>query len=93
MSMYEKELIGKRIRINQMEDLDPISSGTEGTIVDVDGIGQYVVKWDNGRTLSVIPEEDDFDIIDNWKLYREKLYSVRKEILGKLFGGQVDHLI
>ncbi len=64
MSMYEKELIGKRIRINHMDDIQPVPDGTEGTITGVDGIGQIQVKWDNGSTLSVIPEEDDYDILN-----------------------------
>lgn len=64
MSMYEKELIGKRIRINHMDDIQPVPDGTEGTITGVDGIGQIQVKWDNGSTLSIIPEEDDYDILN-----------------------------
>ncbi len=64
MSMYEKELIGKRIRINHMDDIQPVPDGTEGTITGVDGIGQIQVKWDNGSTLSVIPEEDDYEILN-----------------------------
>jgi hypothetical protein len=34
-----------------------------GTIVFVDDMGYYGVDWDNGRSLSVIPEEDKFEII------------------------------
>ncbi len=64
MSMYETELIGKRIRINHMDDIQPVPDGTEGTITGVDGIGQIQVKWDNGSTLSVIPEEDDYEILN-----------------------------
>ena len=36
----------------------------KGGLIDVDGIGQYRVNWDNGRTLSVIPNEDEFEILD-----------------------------
>ena len=56
------EYIGKRIKMIKMNDPHPIEPNTMGTIRDVDGIGQYVVSWDNGRTLSVIPEEDEFEI-------------------------------
>jgi hypothetical protein len=61
----QRQNIGKRIRIDFMKDEPhPVESGTLGTIIDVDGIGQYRVNWDNGRTLSVIPNEDEFEILD-----------------------------
>ena len=56
------EYIGKRIKMIKMNDPYPIEPNTMGTILDVDGIGQYVVSWDNGRTLSVIPEDDEYEI-------------------------------
>lgn len=56
------EYIGKRIKMIKMNDPYPIEPNTMGTIRDVDGIGQYVVSWDNGRTLSVIPEDDEYEI-------------------------------
>ena len=59
-----KNLDGKRIKMISMDDPDPIESGTMGTVIKLDGAGQIQVKWDNGRTLSVIPEEDRFEILD-----------------------------
>ena len=56
------EYIGKRIKMIKMNDPYPIEPNTMGTIHDVDGIGQYIVHWDNGRTLSVIPEDDEYEI-------------------------------
>lgn len=47
-----------------MDDPDPILEGEMGTIIKLDGAGQIQVKWDNGRSLSVIPEEDQFEIED-----------------------------
>jgi hypothetical protein len=58
------ELIGRRIKMIKMEDPYPITFGTEGVIHNVDDLNQYVVKWDNGRTLSVIPEVDQFEILN-----------------------------
>jgi hypothetical protein len=58
----EKYLIGKRIKMIYMDDPYPIEPNTMGTIKYVDGMGQYRVQWDNGRTLSVIPNEDKFEI-------------------------------
>ena len=52
---------GTRIRLQSMSDpYDPIPSGTEGTVMLVDDIGQIHMKWDNGRTLALVPGEDSF---------------------------------
>ena len=59
--MYPK---GTRIELISMEDpFAPIESGTQGTVEFVDGIGQIHMRWDNGRTLALIPGEDSFKII------------------------------
>jgi hypothetical protein len=60
--MTTDALIGKRVRLIRMEDDQPVEPGTEGVIQLVDGIGQLHVKWDNGRTLALIPEVDEFVI-------------------------------
>ncbi len=55
---------GTRIRLNHMDDpWSPVPEGTEGTVDMVDDIGQIHMKWDNGRTLSLIPGEDSFSVI------------------------------
>lgn len=51
---------GTRICLDHMEDLCPVESGTKGTIIGVDDIGSIMVKWDNGRTLNLLPDEDQF---------------------------------
>lgn len=61
--MEKTQLIGKRIRINHMDDMLPVPDGTEGIITGIDDIGQIQVKWDNGSTLSVIDEIDDYEIL------------------------------
>lgn len=61
--MKQTDIIGKRIRINHMEDIAPVPDGTEGIITGIDDIGQIQVKWDNGSSLSIIPEEDDYEIL------------------------------
>ena len=40
-----------------------MESGTNGTIIGVDDIGSVMVKWDNGRTLNLLPDEDKFHTI------------------------------
>lgn len=64
LNRKDTHLEGKRIRIIRMTDPYPVPSGTEGIINHVDGMNQYHVKWDNGRTLAVIPEVDEFEIIN-----------------------------
>jgi hypothetical protein len=46
-----------------MDDMSPVPDGTEGIITGIDGIGQIQVKWDNGSSLSVIDEIDDYEIL------------------------------
>jgi hypothetical protein len=58
-------IIGKRIKLIQMNDPYPVEPNTMGTISRVDDLGQIHVIWDNGRRLSVIPEEDEFEIFEN----------------------------
>jgi hypothetical protein len=48
-----------------MNDDYPVEPNTTGTIMSVDDLGQIRVNWDNGRVLSVIPEEDKFEIFEN----------------------------
>ena len=48
-----------------MNDPQPIEAGEMGTAVGVDGADQIMVKWDNGRSLSVIPGEDKYEILEN----------------------------
>jgi hypothetical protein len=62
--MEKTQLIGKRIRINHMDDMLPVPDGTEGLITGIDDIGQIQVKWDNGSTLSVIDDIDDYEILN-----------------------------
>jgi hypothetical protein len=59
----DTHLIGRRIKLIFMDDPQPILPNEEGTIIGVDDINSYRVKWDSGRTLYVLPE-DKFEILD-----------------------------
>lgn len=62
-----KHLIGKRVRMIFMEDVDPIEPGQIGVVKSVDDLGQLHVDWDNGRTLAIIPEKDQFEVLDSYE--------------------------
>ena len=55
--------VDKRIELITMPDPQPIESGSQGTCHGVDGIGQLLMKWDNGSTLSLIPNFDSFKVV------------------------------
>jgi len=60
-----KELIGKRIKLIQMnDDPNPIESGTMGTITHV-GWDVINVDWDNGRKLGVVMGVDRYEIMES----------------------------
>lgn len=46
-----------------MEDVDPIPPDTKGTVIGVNPVG-LDMKWDNGSSLSLIPGEDKYIILD-----------------------------
>ena len=60
--MKTKSLEGRRIRLILMRDED-MQSGTLGTIQFVDSLGTIHVTWDNGRSLGVVPDFDQYEIL------------------------------
>ena len=69
----DEELKGKRVELIRMDDQwSKLEPGDQGTIWRVDDIGNIMVKWDNGSTLSLVPEADDFIILESRiKRFRE----------------------
>lgn len=52
---------GTRIQLDaDMDDPKPISAGTKGTILAIDDMAQAVMRWDNGRSLSLVLDVDKF---------------------------------
>ena len=61
ISIYD--LVGKRVRLIEMfDDPYPITPGTEGLVMSV-GLDVISVKWDDGRSLGMIYDVDQFEII------------------------------
>lgn len=55
---------GTKIKLNYMKDnYNPVPSGTQGIVDHVDDAGQIHVKWENGSSLALIYDEDDFEKI------------------------------
>ena len=72
--MQEQYPPGTRIRLNSMNDpYAPVAPGTEGVVELVDDAGSIHMKWNNGRTLAIIPGEDSFTVLPP-KLETLKLY-------------------
>ena len=47
-------------------------SGMEGKVIGVDDIGQIHVEWENGSTLALNVEEDDFTVVPQKETIVEK---------------------
>lgn len=54
---------GMKVQLIDMDDIQAPPANTIGTIMFVDAIGQIHVKWDNGSTLALNDELDEFKII------------------------------
>lgn len=56
---------GQRVTLISMVDkYTKLKKGDQGTVEGVDGIGNILVKWDSGSTLSLIPGVDEYEIGD-----------------------------
>lgn len=89
-SFEDNELTGKRVRIVRLEDpYTRLKPGDEGTVRGVDDMGHVLMSWDNGESLSMIPELDEFDVIDE-NLNESKIFDhtiLPKDALKELVDG------
>lgn len=71
--------VGSKIQLTaDMVGEQGMPSGLKGTVKYVDDIGSIGVAWENGRTLSLLPEEDSFKKLPNYEM---KSVNVEKKSL------------
>lgn len=67
---------GTRLQLEKMQDpYSPVPSGMRGTVEFVDDAGQIHMRWDNGRTLALIPEKDQFRKLNDKERKAEEYVS------------------
>lgn len=65
-ALRERYPEGTIIRLKHMaDDIAPVPPGTIGEVQMVDDGGNIHMKWQNGRTLSLIDGVDDFEAISD----------------------------
>lgn len=65
--------------LKDMEDEQPILAGTIGIVDYIDSEGQLHMKWENGRTLALIPEIDKFEVISKPEKIKVIIVEPKKE--------------
>ena len=67
VEMVKKQYpVGTRIRLNSLcNEKHGMPAGLCGTVMGVDDQPALLMKWDNGRSLSLMPFEDSFTVIQN----------------------------
>lgn len=75
---------GTRVMLLNMNDpYSPVESGMRGTVQSVDDIGQLLMKWDNGRALSLIPGEDSFRRLTQEEIDRELQEQAQEQTISE----------
>ena len=77
LKLKQEYPLGTRIVLNYMDDKWAVPPGTRGTVDHVDDAGQIHPKWDNGRTLAIVPEVDSFRKLTVQELQEEQQLTQR----------------
>ena len=67
-----QQLIGKYVQLIKMDDPYGIKPGTIGIIYQIDDINNIFVRWENGETLALIPEIDEYRILSDKEVDKYK---------------------
>lgn len=54
---------GTKVRLIAMDDAQAPPVGTKGEILGVDDVGNILVSWENGSSLNLIPDVDEFSAL------------------------------
>ena len=54
---------GTKVRLVSMDDAQAPPVGTKGEILGIDDVGNILVSWENGSSLNLIPDVDEFGIL------------------------------
>ncbi len=73
----KKYPIGTRIELDGMDNERDMPVGLKGTVQYVDDASQLGMSWDNGRTRSLIPNEDRFHIIQSEQKQEQEENQIR----------------
>ena len=72
---------GTRIQLIHMEDNWAVPPGIRGTVDLVDDIGSIHLKWDNGRSLAIVPQVDEFRKLTEQELREEQGIRMEEQTL------------
>lgn len=87
---------GMRIRMIHMDDERPVDEGMEGTIRNVDDMGTIHVTWDDGRTLGVVPNVDEYELLPSeedqidFDVFEDSAERLMKKISKKPMSSSID---
>ena len=54
---------GTVVELVEMQDSQAPPAGTLGTVLGMDDAGSVLCRWQNGSSLSIIPEVDSFCVV------------------------------
>ncbi|WP_433463922.1 DUF4314 domain-containing protein [Spirillospora sp. CA-128828] len=58
-------LLGRRVRLISTPDPHTrLQPGALGTVTGTDNLGTLLVDWDDGSRLGLLPDQDEFEILD-----------------------------
>lgn len=55
---------GARVELVYMDDFQSPPVGTQGTVTGVDDLGNVLMRWDNGSSLSIILGLDEVKFVN-----------------------------